>query len=1034
MRKTGLWRGLATLMASLLIFAIAAQITTNNWSARINSMLGTTNYEVVADDNAGSGNGNHFLSEFSSLEDMVKAQTAFTEELAAEGTILLKNRSNALPLDQNAEPVTLWGMHTDAPILGGMMGSTAAANGAAGQTLYGLKEAMAEKGFHLNQQFIDLYASSDMDAYRMSASFFGMPVPGHSLSAVFTTVSENFDSYNVGEAPADVYNEDLLATADETAAVVLISRDSSEAADYHPDMVSAVKTDRFERPLALSENERDMIALAKEHSTKVIVLLNTSSTMEIEELKQDDGVDAVLLVGDPGTNGFLGVADVLAGNVNPSGKLTDTYSVSTVSSPAMVNFGVYLYVKNSFNDKNISYNDQGDAYVVESEGIYQGYKYYETRYEDAVLKRANADSAEGSTTGKAWDYASEMSYPFGFGLSYTTFEQTLKSIDVTVGGTGTAVVSVKNTGSVPGKDVAELYVQLPYTEGGVEKASVQLVGFAKTGLLQPGEEADVTVNFDPRYLASYDETAVKANGTEGAWVLDAGTYYFTVGNGAHNAINNILAHKLGSEEGLTLVNETESIRAENVLEWTLGEKDPETYSMQVTNALQNMDLNKLIPGSVEYTTRTDWTKGWKPVMDIAATEDMVVDLTNTRDSLSVNGDGVTWGADSGLSIINMMETDENGVYIGVVDYDDPLWQQLVEQVTLDEAINYIENAGNGMNAIDSIRFPANAIQDGPTGFANDQVAAYYIKWIGGDTKEATYVAEGDACAAYTMNVFPTEPVAASTFSQDLVRREGQLYGEMSLWSNIPGTLAPGCNLHRVPYCARNHEYYSEDPMVTNLMTTAFCSGGAEKGLMTEPKHFAFNHQEANRAGVSVFMTEQAARETELRGFEGALSSNEAMGDMTGYNRAGAVYASAHSGLIGQILRNEWGFKGWVVTDMAAAPDYMNWLGAVSNGTSGMLTTASTTSTGKFNSMAARKAEISKDTAFQEQMQLGIKSYLYSAARSNALNGITENTKINYVLTWWQKAIIGTEIATGILTLAFLALTFAGGKRKNNTKG
>ena len=471
-----------------------------------------------------------------------------------------------------------------------------------------------------------------------------------------------------------------------------------------------------------------------------------------------------------------------------------------------------------------------------------------------------------------------------------------------------------------------------------------------------------------------------------------------------------------------------------MLEWTLGEKDPETYSMQVTNALQNMDLNKLIPGSVEYTTRTDWTKGWKPVMDIAATEDMVVDLTNTRDSLSVNGDGVTWGADSGLSIINMMETDENGVYIGVVDYDDPLWQQLVEQVTLDEAINYIENAGNGMNAIDSIRFPANAIQDGPTGFANDQVAAYYIKWIGGDTKEATYVAEGDACAAYTMNVFPTEPVAASTFSQDLVRREGQLYGEMSLWSNIPGTLAPGCNLHRVPYCARNHEYYSEDPMVTNLMTTAFCSGGAEKGLMTEPKHFAFNHQEANRAGVSVFMTEQAARETELRGFEGALSSNEAMGVMTGYNRAGAVYASAHSGLIGQILRNEWGFKGWVVTDMAAAPDYMNWLGAVSNGTSGMLTTASTTSTGKFNSMAARKAEISKDTAFQEQMQLGIKSYLYSAARSNALNGITENTKINYVLPWWQKAIIGTEIATGILTLAFLALTSAGGKRKNNTKG
>ena len=1029
MRRTGLWRGLATLMASLLIFAIAAQITTNNWSARINSMLGTTNYEVIADENAEAGNGTYFASEFGSLSDMVEAQTAFAAELAAEGTVLLKNVNTALPLDKTAESVTLWGMHTDAPILGGMMGSTAVANAAAGQTLYGLKEAMAERGFELNRQFIELYASSAMDPYRMSASFFGMPVPGHSLSAVFTTLTKNFDSYNVGEAPADSYSEDLLSSADGTVAVVLLSRDSSEAADYHPDMVSAVDSDSFDRVLSLSKNEREMIELAKEHSTKVIVLLNTSSQMEIEELKQDQDIDAILWVGDPGVNGFLGVADVLSGAVTPSGKLTDTYAVSTVSSPAMVNFGVYMYVKNSFNDSSISESDQGDAYVVESEGIYQGYKYYETRYEDAVLGRANADAAEGSISGAAWNYAEEMSYPFGYGLSYTTFEQTLKSVEVAVGGEGKAVVSVENTGNAAGKDAVELYVQLPYTEGGLEKASVQLVGFAKTKLLNPGEKEEVIVSFDSRYLASYDENVVKANETEGAWVLDAGTYYFTVGNGAHNAINNILAHKLGSTDGLVTVTEEETIRPENVAEWTLGERDIETYSVNVVNALQNMDLNKLIPGSVEYTTRSDWTKGWTSVMNVEATDDMRIDLSNTRNALTVNGNGVTWGVDSGLSIINMIQTGEDGRYIGVVDYDDPLWQQLVEQVTMDEAINFIENAGNGMNAIDSIRFPANAIQDGPTGIANDQVAAYYIKWVGGDTKEPTFVAETDPCAGYTMNVLPTEPVVASTFNPELVRREGEMYGEISLWSNVPGVLAPGCNLHRVPYCARNHEYYSEDPMVTNLMTYNFCSGGAEKGLMTEPKHFAFNHQEANRAGASVFMTEQAARETDLRGFEGALSSNTAMGLMTGYNRAGAVYTSAHAGLIGQIVRNEWGFKGWIVTDMAAAPDYMNWLDAVSQGTSGMLTTSGTTATGKFNSMAARKAEISKDTAFQEKMQLGIKSYLYSAARSNALNGITENTKINYVLTWWQKAIIGAEITTGILTVAFLALWFAG-KRKN----
>ena len=221
--KKGLWRGLATLTASLLLVSTALQTTTNNWSARINSMLGTTNYEVIAEE---GGNGDHFVSEYETLADMVDAQTAFTEQLGAEGSVLLKNENAALPLDKSAEKVTLWGMHVDAPILGGMMGSTASVNFDAGQTMYGIKEAMAEKGFELNQGFIELYASEEMNDYRMTASFFGMPVPGHSLSAVFTTMPENFATYNVGEAPASVYSDELLQSADDTAAVVLISRDS----------------------------------------------------------------------------------------------------------------------------------------------------------------------------------------------------------------------------------------------------------------------------------------------------------------------------------------------------------------------------------------------------------------------------------------------------------------------------------------------------------------------------------------------------------------------------------------------------------------------------------------------------------------------------------------------------------------------------------------------------------------------------------------------------------------------------------------
>ncbi len=1028
MAKKGLWRGLATIMASLMMFSFAAQATTNSWANKVNSMLGTSNYEIVVEDTDDNDTGTYFASDYASLKDMVAAQTEFGAEVASEGVVLLKN-NGALPLNKGSESVTLWGMHTDNPILGGMMGSTAFVNWDAGQPMYGLKEALPARGFTVNQDFVKLYADPSMDPYRMVALFFGMPIPGHILTPVFTTMNENFSTYNVGEAPASVYSDELLASADGTAALVLITRDSSEAADYHPDMVSAVDTDSFDRPLGLSRNERDMIALAKEHSSKVIVLINSSSAMEIEELKQDADVDAVLWIGDPGVNGCLGIADVLAGDVTPSGKLTDTYAVSSVSSPAMVNFGVYLYTKNSYNDSSISYDDCGDAYLVESEGIYQGYKYYETRYEDAVLGQGKADDAAGSLSG-SWNYAAEVSYPFGYGLSYTTFEQELESVDFNIGGESKAVVKVTNTGDVAGKDVVELYVQAPYTAGGLEKAALQLIGFGKTQVLEPGASETVTVNFDARYAASYDETAVKADGTEGAWVLDAGDYYFAIGNGAHEAINNILSAKGADAESLAVINEGESFDAARAKSVTVGSRDIETYSENVQNALQDMDINKIIPGTVEYFTRSDWSKGWTPVTEIEPTAEMRIDLSNTRNALTENGDGLQWGVDSGLSLVNFIETDEAGRYVGVVDYDDPLWQQLVEQVSLDEAINYIENAGNGINKIDSVGVQPHGIQDGPTGFANDQVAAYYIKWVGGNAKEATFVSENDECAGYTMNVFPTEPVVGASFNQELVRREGRMYGEESLWANIPGTLAPGVNLHRVPYCARNHEYYSEDPMVTNLMATAFCLGGTEKGLMTEPKHLAFNNQETNRSGASTFMTEQAARENELRGFEGPLSSNAAMGVMTAYNRAGAVYVSAHKGLLQQIVRNEWGYKGWIVTDMAAAPNYMSWLDSITAGTSGMLTTNTTTASGKFGSMDASKAKILKDTAFQQQMQLAMKSYLYSIARSNAMNGVTENTRVNYVLTWWQKAIIAAEVVTGVLACGFVVLDIADSKKKS----
>ncbi|MCF0133354.1 MAG: glycoside hydrolase family 3 C-terminal domain-containing protein, partial [Blautia sp.] len=794
------------------------------------------------------------------------------------------------------------------------------------------------KGFTLNQDMIDLYTRrSDKEQYKDTVARRN----GHSVMPSFGTMYENPAIYTVGEDTKDIYDDAILKSADDTVAVVVISRDSSEAADYNPDMKSGDAKDNFERPLALSDNEKDMLALAKEHSTKVVVLLNTSSTIEVEELKNDDGIDAILWTGQPGVNGFLGIADVLSGEVNPSGKIADTYAVNSASSPAMVNMGVYLYTNNSKDGSGdqLAEENKGDWYIVESEGIYVGYKYYETRYEDAIAGKGNASAAEGASNGASeWKYENEVSYPFGYGLSYTTFEQKLDSVEVEVGGKGSVKATVTNTGDVAGKDVVELYVQTPYTEGGLEKSAIQLVGYAKTAILEPGASEEVTIEFDPAYIASYDETAEKADGTVGAWVLEAGDYYFAIGNGAHEALNNVLASKNGGDQDLVTITENEVIEADRAVVWNLAQTDLETYSVNVQNQLQDMDINKLIENTVEYTTRSDWTKGWTPVEAITPSEAMMVGLRNQNYELNENGSGVTWGQDSGMKLVDMMTFDENGNYAGVLSFDDPMWDQLLDQITLDEAIQFIEKGGDDIENVDSVGLPRTYANDGPVGFANDQVGGYFVRWSADLSGEATYTKEEDECAKYSMATMPTEPVVAASMNKELVIREGELFAEDGLWSNESSIFAPGSNLHRTPYCARNHEYYSEDSMLTALMSNDLCIGGKSRGIMMEAKHFAFNHQESNRSGLSTFVQEQAARENELRGFQLMMSENNTMGVMTAFNRAGTVYVGAFKPLLVNIARDEWGYMGWFNTDMINGADYMNWRDITAAGGGNCLTT------------------------------------------------------------------------------------------------
>ena len=431
---------------------------------------------------------------------------------------------------------------------------------------------------------------------------------------------------------------------------------------------------------------------------------------------------------------------------------------------------------------------------------------------------------------------------------------------------------------------------------------------------------------------------------------------------------------------------------------------------------------------MEYTTRADWTKGWTPVSKLTATEGMLVSLRNEDNPLTANGGVVTWGANNGLKLVDFILTDDNGNFIGVVDINDPQWDLLMDQVTLDEAIQFLAYAGDDIENIDSIGLPRTYANDGPVGFTADQVNNYGMRWNAANSSEPTYVDGKGEYDGYSMAVFPTEPVVAATFNKELVEREGELMGEQGLWANESSIFGPGLNLHRSPYCARNHEYYSEDSMLTNLLGVAVCKGGKSKGLMMEPKHFAFNHMEFNRFGVATYFNEQSGRENELRGFQGAMSGNYAQGIMTCFNRVGSMFGGGHPGTHIQIARNEWGYTGWFVTDMVNGADYMNWRVVVANGGAGLLTSSAYEGSG-IGKMEDSKSAIAADEAFQLRMKQAIKYYAYTMAGSNAMNGITSNTRMVYVRTWWQNAILAAEIGTAVLTVAFIALGVVGSLKK-----
>ncbi|WP_078549678.1 beta-glucosidase [Litchfieldia alkalitelluris] len=1019
-RSIRLWRGLTALSLSLSVALIGLTGVAEQWRPIIDLALGTTSTETVNDEK--------FKSDYKTTAELIEAHVDLGERMGEEGVVLLKNESKALPLTSDNPKVTLFGMGSAYPFLGGTMGSTIT-----GASQKNLVQSLEEKGFDVNPTMLDIYQSlgeiqtGEFERFGRTIPVFGFRPANFSIP--YEPSEPALDVYtaspeNNGAGASDEYTESFNEYND--AAIVVFSRPGSEGNDYYPGE-KGIDSEKYgtDTPLGLSNNERAVLELAKTNFDTVIVMINSASTMEIEELKTDNDVDSILYVGFPGNYGFLGIADVLKGEVSPSGRLTDTYAVDTANSPAMQNFG-----KIELNDLSpIKASDSlmgelpatsplgsfgGDAslaadhYLIQAEGIYTGYKYYETRYYDTVVDQGNADSAVGALDGaSSWEYNNEVTYDFGYGLSYTTFSQELTDLEVNLDEqTITAKATIENTGNVSGKHVAQLYVQKPYTdynkENNIEKAAIDLLGFEKTKNLEPGESETVTITVDMKYMTSWDSTAKDG---QGGYILDGGDYYFALGNGAHSAVNNVLA-----TQGYDVTSEEQTVIVEAIGDE--GTVDEETFASSengtaIVNQLEDADINYYKPDYATYLTRTDW-EGTFPrtyddlTIDGEKLDEWVKNLTNENYQFTENGEPNVNGIQDDLKFNDMA---------GVDDINDIRWDQLVNQIPIDTLIPSIAKGGSTSDVIDEVNSPLIYQNDGPNGF--------------GGALNGRGLNESDENADYVMGTMANATLIGSTFNKELAYEWGKLIGNDGLWSGNYLVWAVAPNIHRTPYNGRNHEYYSEDPMLSNYMAAATVKGALDYGVIIGPKHFAFNDQETQRSGVAPYMTEQKAREGDLRAFQGSFEDAGALGAMVTFSRIGATNGNNSVGLLQNILRDEWGFNGLLSTDMVNNMGYFRPESIINAGVTMMADFGS-------NEKMEQVTEswpylttdlVSKDEAFIEKARQNMKYQLYAYAQSAA-----QNVQTIKVTPWWETAMkAGIYGGIGLALLSFALYLLAIGK-------
>ena len=965
LKKTLLWAILTGVFAFLLVVFIIGTAVANYFAPAINSMLNAATSTIVRVDED-TIDTEYFKSDYTydqtGEEKLVKDGRDLYRSIIEEGTVLLKNEASALPLTASDKNITVFG-------------------NAGPQYITSLNTKLEEAGYTVNEEVWDYYAAAK--------------------STARTTV--NLPAW---AAPASSASGDV--------AIITLGRRAGEGTDCaHPNGWALNTANATEFPdgdyLDIATTEIEMMKGVKALKDsgafkKILVIINTSNMINGDFINDPQyGIDACIWMGQASKDyGTEGLVNILEGSVNPSGRLVDTVYMNNMDNPVMKNYGAVdgdlsgatASLVDEVKRLNYEYNDnpQGDDWddsVVYQEGIYLGYKYYETRYEDYVM---------GTPKTGEFDYDGYVAYPFGYGLSYSDWSYSGFTV-TEADGQFEISVSVKNESGPAGKHSVLIYLQKPYTEyaktNGIEQASVNLVGFGKTSeALGSGESETVKISIPKWQLRTYD-----SNGA-GTYILDEGDYYFTVAGSSHDAVNNILAKKSYGTSGGKMDAAGD---ADLVYTYNVASRDTEIFSksyatgVDVVNLFDVADLNRDEAASktndITYVSRSDW-EGTLPTETyrVKYNDDMVNQarpVTYVADpEEQANTEMPKFGVRNGLTLAMFMDT----------PYDDPMWYRLLEQMTYEETAALVMDCWYGSRAVGSVGKLQQTDQDSSMGRVNPFTATGLL---GTD--------------------FPSGDMRAATFNSDIMYRIGIIEGEQNLHASTDTVKAVGLygfspNIHRSPYSGRNGEYFSEDAYITGMACGYAVKGMTEMGSVCFCKHYFLNDQEDHRHGIATWANEQTIRETYLPGFEYTVTLFGGMGFMNSFNRIGMLWSGEHYGSQLGFLYNECGFEGNIVTDMYEV-DHQDVIDGLLGGTKMWLhTTLNPYSYGLLTSDLYRNDPVIVNALVEAAHRM-----LYGSSRSAAMNGLSANARVVEIMPWWQVGLITLIVVFAVLTAAGIAM-------------